>query len=218
MYCHDCENYFGEASCRVKGLTGYLRKADELPCFKPKQPKNENNMSKKTNTTEGIPARTCKVCGCIYPVTKFDPDSRSKDGLSHICRDCADKRAIERVRKLKATLKKRQTEACAELGIKLPGGANDTQPGLSKEEYEEEMRKAAEEAKRLARGENITDEARHLYSDLLPEPKPKPKPDPKNDYPREDMANDLVALLRIYGYHGTLTKTYEDCEITITIR
>lgn len=206
MYCHDCENYFGEASCRVKGLTGYLRKADDLPCFKPKQPKNQNDMSKKTNTTEGIPARTCKVCGCTYPVTKFDPDSRSKDGLSHICRDCADKRAIERSKKIMAALKEKK-EAAKKSGLiePLKAAAEEAIPdGFFEKKKEEEAWPRP----------NPTS----MEPDYEPEPAPKPKPDPKNDYPREDMANDLVALLRIYGYHGTLTKTYEDCEITITIK
>lgn len=180
MYCHDCENYFGEASCRVKGLTGYLRKADELPCFKPKQPKNQNDMSKKTNTTEGIPARTCKVCGCTYPVTKFDPDSRSKDGLSHICRDCADQRAIERGKKIKAALKEKKEAAT----VPMPDTFKATGP-------------------------------------VKEEKAPEPKPEDKVKAQRRDEVDKMKGiadLLYEHGYKGTLTKMYNTCEITITIR
>ena len=187
MYCHDCENYFGEASCRVKGLTGYLRKADELPCFKPKQPKNENNMSKKTNTTEGIPARTCKVCGCTYPVTKFDPDSRSKDGLSHSCRDCADKRAIERGKKIKAALKEKKEAA-------------------KKVEFIEPLKAAAPHPTPM---------------EPAFEPFPGPKPEEKAKAKKRDEVDKMKGiadLLYEHGYKGTLTKMYNTCEITITIR
>lgn len=209
MYCHDCENYFGEASCRVKGLTGYLRKADDLPCFKPKQPKNQNDMSKKTNTTEGIPARTCKVCGCTYPVTKFDPDSRSKDGLSHICRDCADKRAIERSKKIKAALKEKK-EAAKKSGLiePLKAAAEEAIPdGFFEKKKEEEAWPRP----------NPTP----MEPDHEPEPAPKPKPEEKAKAQKRDEVDKMKGiadLLYEHGYKGTLTKMYNTCEITITIR
>lgn len=188
MYCHDCENYFGEASCRVKGLTGYLRKADELPCFKPKQPKNNKEMKERT--------KKCRTCGKVLPLDSFDGDARSKDGLAKDCKSCKDERFHL-----------------------IHGFEMVPQP----------EEKKAEAAKPKA----------EPVADFIPEPAPKPKPQSKEDptlleNPKIQEAikqktfydftwevksyPDLVFALKQAGFTGTLTKTSDSYEITLTIK
>ena len=215
MYCHNCKNYYGDGHCRVNGYTSHLKKADSLPCFEREEKTNQTHNDMKET-------RKCRICGNEKPLEEFAKDSRSGDGLSHICKSCAAERADKRLEKFRASLKKRQAKACDELGITLPGG-NEKTPAM----------KGREENHIAAIAEEIVKEDYLTKEPKTPEPEKEPtlleRPKVVEAIKSRSPLNDALVLTAFYdrlarnlkaaGFTGTLTKKFDDSyEITLTIR